>query len=274
MVKKIVLIFLYIYFIVTAFSKYNCPLNTSHYTLYSQNVKDSFTIKIILPKKYNATKKYNTVYFMDANIKSGTKLINLLNESKNSNVCDSTIFIGIGHIGNFHSKRRRDFLPPLLVNLIVQNSTDNNYGRANLFYNFLQKELIPLMEKKYKLTQNRSIIGHSFGGLFAYYCMFKNERLFNQFYALSPSLWVDDGNVFNYEKQYYAQHKALPVKLYTANGSLEVFNYIIPSNRKMNDLLKLRSYTNLQFNYIEKQNANHNSHVQLTLQEVLNRIKL
>jgi predicted alpha/beta superfamily hydrolase len=228
--KIIVLLILGIFLKVVLFSKPKAN-NYISSVQYSKIVNDSFDIKIVLPKKYDKTKRYNTVYFLDANINSGNDLLNLLKEPSNKSITDSTIFIGIGHKGNFHVLRRRDFLPPILKNEVAQKNSDKNYGHADLFYSFLQTELIPLIESNYAVTSHRSIIGHSFGGLFVYYCLLKPERLFEQHFALSPSLWVDSGNIFNYEKQYSSGNK---------------------------------------LTYKEKQFANHNSHVQLTLQEVLN----
>ncbi len=267
--KQFIVLFSICCFICLCFS--NCKQHAvlPNMVFYSNNVKDSFDIKIILPKNYNKDIKYNTVYFLDANIKSGKKLLELLEETKNSKIRENTIFIGIGHIGNFHTLRRRDFLPPILQEDTIKMNTDLDYGHANLFYTFLQNELIPTIERMYNVTNIRSIIGHSFGGLFAYYCMLQQERLFNQFFALSPSLWVDDGNIFNYENQFFKKEKSLPVQLYMANGSLEFLNYVLSSNRKMHQLLTIRNYTGLKITYKEKQYANHNSHVGLTLQEIL-----
>jgi predicted alpha/beta superfamily hydrolase len=247
--------------------------NNKQLVWYSTNVKDSFDIKIILPSKYDKNKKYNTVYFLDANIKSGTKLIALLKEKENQLLTSNTIFVGIGHKGVFEVQRQRDFLPPKMKDDKPQKSTDKNYGHADTYYTFLEKEIIPYIEKEYSVTTHRSIIGHSFGGLFAHYCLLRKERLFTNYFALSPSLWVDYSNIFKYETLYYKNNKSLSAYLYMANGSLEFLNYVLPTNRRMNALLKQRKYTHLKYEYIEKQWANHNSHVALTLQEVLNKLK-
>jgi uncharacterized protein len=246
---------------------------TKKEVFYSTNVKDSFDIKIVLPPTYTKDKKYNTVYFLDANIKSGTKLIEMLNDKKNADIRKTTIFVGIGHKGDFHVLRRRDFLPPKMVKGTVQKSTDKKYGHADSYYKFLQKELIPYIEKQYSTNGTQSIIGHSFGGLFTYYCLLKENPLFDNYFALSPSLWVDYSNIFNYEEQYHKKNKSLTAYLYMANGSLEFLNYVLSSNRRMNTLLKERNYAGLKYEYIEKQWANHNSHVELTLQEVINKLK-
>jgi predicted alpha/beta superfamily hydrolase len=240
---------------------------------YSKQVNDSFDITILLPENYAVKKNYPVVYFLDAGIKSGTHLISHLKEKKNKSVRNRYIFIGIGHTGDFNVLRRRDLIPPKLTDGKPEPGADNMVGHANRFYSFLQKELIPYVEKKYNTTANRSIIGHSFGGLFVYYCLFREERLFQQFFALSPSLWVNNSNIFEYEAAFYKKQKKEPAYLYMANGSLEFANFVLPSNRRMNTLLKKRDYKNLTFYYVEKQFANHNSHVPLTLQEILGILK-
>ncbi len=240
---------------------------------YSTSIKDSFDLKIVLPINYSKDKKYHTVYFLDANIKSGTAFLELLNKKEYEALRKTTLFVGIGHKGDFHVLRRRDFLPPKLVNEKAVKSTDKNYGHADSYYSFLEKELIPYIEKQYSTNGTRSIIGHSFGGLFTYYCLLKEKKLFNNHFALSPSLWVDYSNIFNYETLYHKTNKSINAYLFMANGSLEFLNYVLTSNRRMNTLLKERKYTGLKYEYIEKQWANHNSHVALTLQEVLNKLQ-
>ncbi len=229
-------------------------------TLYSTIIGDSFAIKIILPKNYTAAKHYNTVYYLDASIKSGKALQKLLQTGNYTTLQEENIFIGIGHFGNFHTKRTRDFIPPILKNEEIKNS---------IFFSFLQKQLLPFIENKYSTTPKKTLIGHSYGGLFCFYCLFNATQLFTNYYALSPSTWVNKSNIFTYEKAFYNSKKNLVAALTMVNGDLEFLNFVLQSNRAMDKLLKSRNYKKLKYSYTEKHFANHNSHVKLTLLAIL-----
>ena len=76
--------------------------------------------------------------------------------------------IGIGII---NTNRNRDMLPV--------KEPDN-------FLEFIEKELIPAVEKHY-LIEERIIFGHSFAGGFTIYAMIKRPGLFDRYIASSPT---------------------------------------------------------------------------------------
>ena len=47
------------------------------------------------------------------------------------------------------------------------------------------------MKKKYPNKKERVFIGHSFGGLFCLYTLFKEDKLFDRHFAISPSVWAN-----------------------------------------------------------------------------------
>jgi predicted alpha/beta superfamily hydrolase len=54
----------------------------------------------------------------------------------------------------------------------------------------LRDEIIPLVERSYRITDDRGIMGHSLGGLFAAYALFEAPDLFRRYGILSPSLSI------------------------------------------------------------------------------------
>src|SRR5574342_722941 len=54
---------------------------------------------------------------------------------------------------------------------------------ADKFFNFLKSEVIPYVEKKYPANGERTLYGHSYGGLFVTYAFLMEPQLFN---ALAP----------------------------------------------------------------------------------------
>jgi len=240
--------------------------NTSIKSIYSQIVKDSFDIYVTLPASYKTDKTYDIVYYCDANLKSGKELRRQVMNGKDILENKNLIFVGIGHIGDYHQLRRRDFILPF----ISDNDTipkSNDYGHINDFYLFLTSELDVQIQSTYSCSWKRTIIGHSLGGLFAIYCLFQNNNFFTNYIALSPALWVNNYSIYNFNKISDSLH--YKSYLYLSAGSGETINRILPGAAAMNKFLKEKKYTNLELKYKVHKGKTHNSQVPESLKEVL-----
>ena len=67
-----------------------------------------------------------------------------------------------------------------------------NSGGGEKFNDFIEKELIPYIDKNYATTPYRTYIGHSFGGLAVINTLLTRPYLFDNYIAIDPSLWWDD----------------------------------------------------------------------------------
>jgi len=260
--------------VVMFFSCGNAPLTrslrTERVTLQSTYVGDSFDIYVTLPPNYTYSKKsFPVILYMDANLKSGQKLRAIADEFTRKGTAIDVVFVGVGHFGNYHAARRRDFITPYVNNNDSLISNDPNYGQAENFYSFLRRELIPSLERSYRVTSNRTLIGHSLGGLFAFYCLFRKERLFTNFVALSPALWVNNENIYQFEKRYRRDSMNLDANLYLCVGGGEKFNFILSGTHKMKTYLEKTPFQNLHVKYNEFPGETHNSEVPLALMKVL-----
>lgn len=235
--------------------------------IYSAKVKDSFEIYINAPQNIDTATQLSVFYYMDANLKSGKKLRELIGRPEFSDRVGRTVFVGIGHIGNFHVLRRRDFILPE-INYGDTAGTSVNYGQTENFYQFLKTELVPLIGSMYKTDpNNNSILGHSLGGLFAFYCLFKNDTLFRNIYALSPSLWVDDYSIYRFN--HLTQDSLNKKNLYFSCGGLEIFNRIKAGTNEMDRFLHKKNYPCLSYKYEIHSFKTHNSQVERSLDFIL-----
>jgi predicted alpha/beta superfamily hydrolase len=244
---------------------------TTHFTWHSKNVKDSFDIYISLPDGYDTgTVSYPVIFYMDANLKSGQEFRKIIYNERQKGKSLNAISIGIGHFGNYRELRRRDLITPFVKaagdSLI---SGEDNFGHCEEFYRFLQHELIPFIKKEYRCDSNRSWVGHSLGGLFAFYCLFKKQPLFKNYVALSPALWINYNNIYDFEKKYHEQSPALNATVYLCAGSWERLNKILTSAREMKKHLDERKYAGLHLVYKEYEGETHNSEVPVALAEIL-----
>jgi len=152
--------------------------------------------------------------------------------------------------------RLRDFTPG--PDLSFEEPT----GDSDKFYAFLTNELIPHIGENFRVQERKNIIhGHSLGGLFVIYTFLQNnpeESLFDRYIALSPSIWYNDGILFDFENKFYQQHKnkSIPAKLYLMTGALEgivATGYM----QAMYDKLSDRNYPDLQIKAQIKPSTTH-----------------
>lgn len=67
-----------------------------------------------------------------------------------------------------------------------------NSGAAAAFLAFIETELTPEIERRYRAGDGRILVGHSYGGLFALYTLLERPSLFSGIVAIDPSLYFAD----------------------------------------------------------------------------------
>jgi predicted alpha/beta superfamily hydrolase len=93
----------------------------------------------------------------------------------------------VGVVNPSRATRLRDYNPPYPAEEDNDKVTDRQGDR---FLRFLETEVIPYIEGRYRTQPTRMLAGHSLGGLFALYTLFERPALFQARFAFSASLWV------------------------------------------------------------------------------------
>jgi hypothetical protein len=91
-------------------------------------------------------------------------------------------------VGVSNTQRTRDLTPPAQGDNVPAGA-----GGADTFLRFLDEELAPVIEARYRTHPYRILVGHSFGGLFAVHVLMNQPQRFNAYVAISPSLWWNGG---------------------------------------------------------------------------------
>jgi len=87
-------------------------------------------------------------------------------------------------------------------------------GGQDLFLEFIEKRLMPRVAERFKVDQDqRSLVGHSFGGMFGLYALFTRPALFQHVVAVSPSLWWRDRYLMAPERAFTRQAHAGQIDL-------------------------------------------------------------
>jgi len=213
----------------------------------SIKIGDTYEIIIRKPKIFDTAKSYHLVYFTDAGIKSGKVILSQAEEN-----IKNCILIGIAHKGDWDTKRQRDFIPS-----DAGGYNDKNFGQASRFFLFMKDELIPYLDKKFTKQKSKVFIGHSFGGLLALYMSMRENKLFDHYYAISPSVWANYKELMKIEKQYASINKRYNSSISIYAGSLEFLNKVLSSSQEFYNTVKGRNYTGLSISYTTLDGVNH-----------------
>jgi predicted alpha/beta superfamily hydrolase len=92
-------------------------------------------------------------------------------------------------------------------------------GGNEQFLNFIQKELMPYIESKYKTSPSKIFAGHSFGGLTVINCMLTRPALFDAYIAISPSLWFGNKYTLRLAEQKLPQVPLMGKKFFYSVGN-------------------------------------------------------
>ena len=123
-------------------------------------------------------------------------------------------------VGVTNTDRTRDLTPAKSTNKNAAGELQlPTAGGADNFLKFFETELIPKIEKDYRVQPYRILAGHSFGGLFAIHAMIAKPGLFNSYVAVSPSLQWADAEALKRAEDFLKNQKELKVTLYTSLGN-------------------------------------------------------
>ncbi len=196
----------------------------SSFDFYSSSVRDSFAINVYVPDA-SPVKNPNqlpVIYVLDANLYFDI-YVSILKKYSEVGLLPAAILVGIGYSSfeKMDSLRVRDYTFP--VGLPEYEMPIS--GKADAFLQFMQYELVPMIDKKFSPdTSKRVLVGHSLGGYFAMYTLLKelsaNKSVFSGFIAASPSLHYNQNYLL---KQFdsVGQVTGSVKKVYVAYGDLE-----------------------------------------------------
>ncbi len=163
--------------------------------LQSKVLGEKRVLNVYLPEGYDQgdTIKYPVVYLLDGSADEDfihTVGLFQFNTFSWIDRVPKSIVVGIATVD-----RRRDFTFPSTI-----ESEKKNYpttGHSDKFISFLENELKPFINSRYKTNLSAMLIGQSLGGLLATEVLLKKPELFNKYLIISPSIWWDNGSLLN-----------------------------------------------------------------------------
>lgn len=180
----------------------------------SEILNEKRTLNIYLPTYFDENKKYPVIYVLDGGLDE--EFIHIAGLVQFYNLpwvamVEESIVVGIENVD-----RRRDFTFPTTV--AIDKKASPTSGHSDKFIAYLEKEVQPFIESKFKTTDSKTIIGQSLAGLLAAEVLIKKPTLFDKYIIVSASLWWDNGSLMEYKSEIYKSSFKQATKVYIGVG--------------------------------------------------------
>ncbi|HMH21524.1 MAG TPA: alpha/beta hydrolase-fold protein [Puia sp.] len=225
--------------------------NTQLLTFTSSQVGQEYQLYINLPGNYlrDTGKTFPVVYLLDGQY-DFPFLTGIYGGQYYDGFLPPFIIVGIAWGGkdpDVGTLRAKDFTPTHIEQMPQS-------GGGPKFLAFIKKELIPFISSRYRVTEDRTLIGSSLGGLFTLYTLFNDPSLFQRYILTSPSLAWDNWILRTYEKKYEDNGSSTPVRLFMGIGGLESN---VPDFKQFVERLKEKKVKGLEFHELIIENRGH-----------------
>jgi len=221
----------------------NQPVEKNNHTVttfrhYSQSVKDTFYISVQVPLEYDQQeeRRYPTVVLLDGNFYF-PMLSSSLHQYETARLLPPMILVSIGYnsFKTMDSLRARDYLFPGALpsdELAAQ-------GGGEKFKKYIVEELLPKIDEDFRTRgEDRSLLGHSFGGYFTLYTLLNQvegkSRTFRNFVSTSPTLWYHDFYLNRLVEALKKRREKNVLNIFLSAGELEDSTWTVGPVRKLN----------------------------------------
>jgi predicted alpha/beta superfamily hydrolase len=187
------------------------------FTIQSAALGEPRPINVYVPPQYrlagSATARFPVLYMPDGGLDEDFPHV--------VDTVDSLIALGrirpVLVVGVPNTQRRRDLTGPTRVK--SDSAIAPRVGGSAAFRRFLRAELIPEVARRYRVTDERGIVGESLAGLFIVETFLREPGLFTHYVAFDPSVWWDRGGLVDSASALLADYDAsVPRTLYLSSS--------------------------------------------------------
>jgi uncharacterized protein len=184
-------------------------------TLKSAVLGEDRVVLVRTPAGYETNKaSYPVLYMTDGDAHMGHTASTIEFLTQNGRISDLIV------VGVTNTDRTRDLTPAKSTNKNPAGELQfPTSGGADNFLKFFETELIPEIEKQYRVQPYRILAGHSLGGLFAIHAMISKPALFNSYVAVSPSLQWENGEALKRAEEFLTKQKEMKTTLFVSLGN-------------------------------------------------------
>ncbi len=213
--------------------------NQAQFQIKSKNTGHDYLIQIYKPPVAPPQHGYPVLYILDGNatFPSAANIAQSIGAGSTKLGLDPLMIVAVGYPQQKTfdvQKLAYDYTPKPSAQFQAQGKY--KYGGADQFIAFLNRELKPTIAKQFPInSQQQNLYGHSFGGLFVLYHFFQKPDAFQRYFAASPSLWFDQGMLFQQLNHWQSQKPNHYPLLMTTVGTHEQGGPRTQLNNKFNE---------------------------------------
>lgn len=174
-------------------------------------------IAVRVPAEYHAedSARFPVVFMLDGGPEQDFPHIAGIAQSREMNYSFAPfILVGIESVN-----RRHELSPPAVDPAPYEEMLRATPGGSATFRTFLREELLPFVEGRYRTDGHTALMGESLAALFVVETLLHEPTLFDDYIAISPSMWWEKMKYGREAASYLAKHPAGERRFYltTAN---------------------------------------------------------
>lgn len=247
----------------TSAINYNDPVPAhDSLTIESKEVNETRIINVWLPPSYKTgTDSFPVLYMPDGGIvqEDFPHIANTLAELIKAKKIPPTILVGIAN-----TDRKKDLTGFTAVE--KDKELIPTYGGSGKYRAFINNELFPEINKRYRTTNEKGIIGESLAGLFVTETFLQHPDMFDYYIAFDPSLWWNNKNLVTTAKNELDKFPAPAKRFWFAGSSTEGISSVVGN---LASVLKAENINSLQWKYSDEPKEKHNTIFRATKEKAL-----
>ena len=231
------------------------------FKIQSKQVGEERVINVWTPENYKASKDSLLVMYMaDGGIKEdfphiANTLAKLIKEKK----IKPLILVGIEN-----TQRRRDLTG--FTEVAKDKEIAPVVGGSEKFRAFIKDELFPEINKRYRTTTEKSIIGESASGLFVMETFFLTPEMFDNYIAFDPSLWWNNHYLVRTAKENLAKFPISEKRIWFASSDAED---VSPFTKQLADIFKTVNIENIKWKFSDEPKEKHTTIFRATKEKAI-----
>ena len=242
--------------------KFQDPIpNHDTFKIESKHVEETRIINVWTPPSYkNSNDSFPVLYMPDGGIKEDfPHIANTIAKLVKEKSIPPLILVGIEN-----TERGRDLTG------YSESEYDAKYcpltDGAKKFRAFITKELFDEVSKRYRINNEKGIIGESLAGLFVMETFLQKPESFNFYIAFDPSLWWNNHYLVNNLNNLLDKFPNEEIKLWFAGSSVQD---ISKYTNALAGVLKNDAPNKLEWKYSDEPNEKHNTIFRATKEKAL-----
>jgi predicted alpha/beta superfamily hydrolase len=228
----------------------------------SKHVGETRTINVWMPPEYTtSTDSLPVMYMADGGIidEDFPHIANTFAKLIKSKNIPPMILVGIAN-----TQRRRDLTG--FTEVEKDKEIAPIVGGSEKFRAFIKEELFVEINKRYRTTTKKSIIGESLSGLFVVETFFLTPEMFDNYIAFDPSLWWNNQHLVKTAKEHLSSFPKTEKRIWFAGSSAED---ISKYTNQLAEIFKKEEISTINWNYSPEPKEKHNTIFRATKEKAI-----